>query len=151
MKIENCKLKISNKAFSLIEIMVAIAIVGILSAVVLVSMQSYGVKARAAKALAQASSVIPSMVSCAGNGGTPIFGASGTNICSVITGAANYGSWPTFPGDYAVASGTPTPNWTSSSNWVFKVSSTADSQNFCCNSKMNSCGMPSTCDVNATW
>ena len=132
-------------AFTLIELMVAIAIIGILAAVVLVSMQSYAKKARSSRAMAQASSVIPQMVSCAGNGGTPGFSV---NICSL---GASYGTWPTFPSDYAVASSSPTPNWTSSSNWVFKVSSTTDSQSFCCNSAMNSCGQPASCNASATW
>ncbi len=177
MKIENCKLpacrrvrKIANKAFTpapkhqarrelsdrriflvrgftLIEIMVAIGIVGILAAVVLTTMSSYGKRARASRALAQASSVIPSLVSCAGNGGTPNLNGTG-DLCSL---SSSYGSWPTFPSGYGVATAEPTPNWTSSSNWVFKVSSSGDSQSICCNSKMNSCGQPATCDASATW
>jgi len=141
MKIKNCKLKISNSAFTLIEIMIAIAIIGILSAVVLVSMKTYGVKARASRALAQASGAIPSLVSCAGNGGTPAFSG---DICSL---GSSYGSWPTFPSDYGVAAS----NWTSASSWYFTVTSANDSQKICCNSKMSSCGMSDSCSASATW
>ncbi len=174
MKIENCKLpacrrvrKIANKAFTpapkhqarrelsdrriflvrgftLIEIMVAIGIVGILAAVVLTTMSSYGKRARASRALAQASSVIPSLVSCAGNGGTPNLNGTG-DLCSL---SSSYGSWPTWPSsDYGVDGS----NWTSSSNWYFKVKVESGMNAICCNSKMNSCGQPATCDASATW
>jgi prepilin-type N-terminal cleavage/methylation domain-containing protein len=149
MKIENSKLKIAkHDAFTLIEILVAIAIVGILAAVVMVSMQSYAKKARASRALAQASSVIPSLVSCAGNYSKDDVNFSG-QICD---SSANYGTWPTWPSSaYAVASNNPTPYYTSSSDWVFKV--TVESGDaICCNSTMNSCGQPTVaCDKNATW
>jgi prepilin-type N-terminal cleavage/methylation domain-containing protein len=135
-------MKKSKIGFTLIEIMIAIAIIGVLSAVVLVSMKSYGAKARASRAMAQASSVIPSLVSCAGNGGTPSFSGQ---ICSIGSG---YGSWPTWPSsDYNVAAS----NWTSSSNWYFKVSVESGQNAICCNSKMSSCGQPASCDANATW
>jgi len=128
-----------KKGFTLIEILVAIAIVGILAAVVLVSMQSYGAKARLSRAMAQASSVISSLVSCAGNGGTPSFSGQ---ICSLGSG---YGDWPTFPSGYSVNSS----DWTSASSWYFSV--TGESQTICCNSKMNSCGITGTCDATTTW
>lgn len=127
------------KGFTLIELLIVISIIGILAAAVLVSLSSYGKKARASRAMAQASSVIPAMASCAGNGGTPAFSG---NICSI---GVSYGTWPTFPTGYGVA----TSNWTSSSSWFFSV--TGESQTICCNSTMNSCGMPAACDVNATW
>ena len=134
MKIENCKLKISNKAFSLIEIMVAIAIVGILSAVVLVSMSSYAKKARASKAMAQLSSALPSMISCIGNMGIGGVGtpSDGGDIC---TGVASYGKWPSAD-NY-----TYDPLITSITSWYIRLNSTAsyDDVRICCNSAMNSC------------
>ncbi|MFA5872122.1 MAG: prepilin-type N-terminal cleavage/methylation domain-containing protein [Parcubacteria group bacterium] len=95
-------MKRNKTGFTLIEIMVAIAIVAILAAIVMVSMKGYGVKARSAKAQAQMSSVVPSMISCWGNGGKvrkPTANGGGNNICWGITGASNYGQWPTFTGD----------------------------------------------------
>ena len=144
--IQNSKFKIQNsrKAFTLIEILVAIAIIGILATVVLVSMQSYGKKARASRAMAQASSVIPSMVSCWGNGGDV---TAGTNICSIGSG---YGVWPTLPTGYSY-SGNSITKAQSASPWVFSVTNTESAPTVCCNSKMSGCGMPSSCDVNATW
>jgi prepilin-type N-terminal cleavage/methylation domain-containing protein len=111
MKIENChrhggagKLKISNKAFTLIEIMIAIAIVGILAGAMLVSSKGFGVKARSAKAQAQMASVVPNMISCWGNGGKVVKpdSAGGNGLCvfgTSTTPDTNYGTWPSFTGD----------------------------------------------------
>lgn len=126
----------NNKAFTLIEIMVAIAIVGILAAVVLVSMKSYGAKGRSTKALAQLSSAIPSMISCWGNAGTVNAPSSGGDICSL---AASYGQWPATSGDlssYSYGSSV-----SSKSSWYISLTSGSsdDNKRICCNSTMNSC------------
>lgn len=137
-------MKKNNLGFTLIELMVAMAIIALLAAVLLVNMQGYGKDARASKALAQASSAIPEMLSCAGNGGTPIFTGP---ICSGISGAASYGSWQ-VPNGYQLNAA----NWTSSSNWYFSYNSVADSQTICCNSTMNSCAVVSvSCNTSVTW
>jgi prepilin-type N-terminal cleavage/methylation domain-containing protein len=142
MKIENCKLKISQKAFTLIEIMVAIAIVGILAAAVLVSMKSYGAKARASKALAQLSSVIPSMISCWGNGNGVVTFVNQPDVNGgepVCTLSDSYGMWPSMTGDlgsYKYASG-----WTGSNDWAFYAKSDDDGRLICCNSAMKGCKM----------
>ena len=57
-------MKQKNKAFTLIELMVTIAIIGILAAVVLVSLTSYGDKARGSAALQTALSIMPGAVEC---------------------------------------------------------------------------------------
>jgi len=161
MKIENCKLKIAkHDAFTLIEIMVVIAIIGILSALVLVSMKSYGAKARASKAMAQLSSAIPSMVSCWGNGN--VVNSPGSDaICAEpgMGGAdiAGYGKWPSLgSGDLANYSysssfdiSTPPP----SSGWYFFVTSGSSHDNLgiCCNNTLSSCeiiGLKDTCNGN---
>ena len=132
-----------NKAFTLIEIMVAIGIVGLLAAVVMVQFSEYGKKARSSRAMAQASSALPSIVSCWGNGGNV---TAGTDICSLGSG---YGQWPILPTGY---------NWNgnsitkaqSANPWYFTV--TGESMTVCCNSTMNSCGQPtSSCNASATW
>ena len=148
MKIENCKLKISKKAFTLIEILVAIAIVGILAAVVLVSMSSYGKKARASKALASLSSAIPNIISCLGNSGTVKDPSGGNNICSLDSKTShNYGVWPVVGGDLAnysydsFAVGGSLGGIADIKNWVFAMHSddSHDNVKICCNSAMNSC------------
>lgn len=143
------KMETKNQAFSLIEIMVAIAIVGILAAVVLVSMRGYGEKARASRALAQASSVIPSMVSCWVNAtGTEHVDSSdptsgGGDICDI---SSSYGQWPALPSPYTFSAVT----GTSASSFFFTVS--GESQTICCNSAMKSCGIiTGACGAGTTW
>ena len=145
--------KLSNKrnllvrGFTLVELLVVIAIIGILAAVVLVSMSTFGKKARASRAMSQASSVIPSMVSCWGNVGTvqassPTSG--GGDICSLST---NYGKWPALPTNYIFSAVT----GTTISSWYFSVTNTESSPTICCNSAMNSCGTPASCIATTTW
>ncbi len=131
-----------NKAgFTLIEIMVAIAIIGIMAAAVIVSMQEYGKKARSTKVLAQLSSVIPNMVSCWGNGKTVKNPASGGAICREpsMGGAdvASYGYYPSLSGDlssysYGVID-------IDNNAWHFGAESSSDSKAVCCNVTMKSC------------
>lgn len=151
-----------NKGFTLIELMVAMAIIALLAAVLLVSMQGYGKDARASKALAQLSSAIPSMVSCWGNGNDVNSLGSGNAICVEpgMGGAdiAGYGNWPSFSsGDltnYSYSTtvfdiSTPPP----SSGWYFLVESDASHDNLgiCCNKILSGCkiiGLSDTCDGN---
>ena len=158
--IQNSKFKIQNsrKAFTLIELLVAIAIIGILAAVVIISMSSYAKRARSAKALAEVSSAIPSAMSCLGNGGTvktprP---SGGVDICEI---GPSYGLWPVLG-----ALGTDLANysyianwWPSSAKWYLRVYSAKDDVAICCSSAMNGCGIIgvastySTCNDSKTW
>lgn len=137
----------NSKAFTLIEIMIAMAIVGILAAVTLVSLKSFGGKARSSKAQAQLSSAIPSMVSCWGNGYS-VRGPSSNKICrdaSVMppVDKDSYGTWPSLSGDLSTYSygisdvSTPPP----ASGWYFSASSGATDDNIgiCCNKTMGGC------------
>jgi len=139
--IQNSKFKIQNsrKAFTLIEILVAIAIVGILAVVVLVSMTASRSKARSAKALASLSSAIPSMVSCWGNGGIVSSPSSGGNICSL---AASYGQWPQTAGD--LSSYSYAGSVSSKTSWYVMLTSGTDDRRICCNSAMNNCKLLDT-------
>lgn len=134
-------MKKNKKAFTLIELLVAIAIVGILAAVVLVSMSSYAKKARSAKALAQLSSMIPSMYSCWGNAtiadavNTPL---SGGDICKI---SSSYGKWPQIAGDLSSYKydGSSIDNTNKKFAILFTSGSSDDDKEICCNSAMNSC------------
>ena len=146
----------TRKGFTLIEIMVAIGIVGILAAVVLVSLKSFGAKGRAAKALGQLSSALPAMYSCWGNNGeikNPSFGG-GDVICKIDgTPIDGYGKWP------SVGSGTDLSTYsyggtiTDKLNWSVYLDSSSGNDNVrvCCNSAMKSCKIlgssGSTCDA----
>lgn len=147
---KNRALSVEKRGFTLIELMVAIAIIAILSAIILVSMQGYAKDARASKALAQLSGAIPSLMSCWGNGLTPNVPSSGGNIC----GSDNkYGIWP-IAGSGELSSYSYASTLTDKGDWVVELSSgsTQDNKKICCNSKMNSCGIISgTCSADATW
>lgn len=120
--------------FTLVEIMVAIAIVAILASVVLVSMTSYRARARSAKALASLSSALPGMVSCWGNGGSVASPSSGGDICSLSSG---YGKWPNLAGDlgsYSYGGDVSDKN-----SWYVSAASDSDNRKICCNSAMNNC------------
>jgi prepilin-type N-terminal cleavage/methylation domain-containing protein len=128
------KIARNKKGFTLIEILVAIAIVGILASVVLVSMMSYRAKARSAKMLASLSSAVPSMVSCWGNSGTVASPSSGADICDLSSG---YGKWPSLAGDLSSYSyGGDVSN---KNSWYVSAASGTDDRKICCNSAMNSC------------
>jgi type IV pilus assembly protein PilA len=137
-----------KKGFTLIEIMVAIAIMAILTAVILVNMQGYAKDARASKASAQLSGVVPAIYSCYGNGGSINWptqnSTGGGSICSIDP---SYGTWP------KVGPGTDLStyfygNWTnlslniSSDSWSIEYGSsyvTGDGKAICCNSAMKGC------------
>lgn len=90
-----------QKGFSLTEIMVVIALVGILAAVVLVSINSFRKSARGAKLASELNSAVAGMQSCwsfaNGDVKSP---SSGENICYLGSSleqqnrASQYGKWP---------------------------------------------------------
>jgi len=152
----------NKKGFTLIEILTVLAIIGVLSAVVLVSMSSYGPKARSAKVHSMASSAIPAMISCWGNtdnSGNPAKVSDPTKVVNICNLGASYGAWPVFSGDLSnysyVATDVNIDNAVGkrSSQWAFSVESISSSDNkkICCNSTMNGCKISAagtTCTYN---
>jgi prepilin-type N-terminal cleavage/methylation domain-containing protein len=82
-----------KRAFTLIELLIVIAIIGILASVVLVSTRSGVDKAKRASALTTASSALPEIVACQDDGfGTNAWAAGGgTKICN---DASHTVTWP---------------------------------------------------------
>jgi prepilin-type N-terminal cleavage/methylation domain-containing protein len=168
----------NKKGFTLIEILVAIAIVGILATVVIVNLSSYRTRARGAKISGSLSSLIPSMATCWSFSGSVYAPSESHDICSL---SSSYGQWPAISGDgyyYGEASAASLPNelqpespsnyffsffipvvkaavlgpsYLSKTNWYFSAANDTDKNKICCNSTMKGCKVidyTATCDLN---
>lgn len=89
-----------NKGFTLIELLVVIAIIGILSGVVLTSLNSARVKAKTAAAQATMQGILPALVICDDDNQTIVTPVVDTAICG---GTELY---PALPADWSYGGGT---------------------------------------------
>jgi prepilin-type N-terminal cleavage/methylation domain-containing protein len=100
----------SGKGFTLIELLVVIAIIGLLSSVVMASLNGARLKARNTAALASANEMLKNVVLCDTSGGkltTPNSATAPTNTFCTTSG---FGTWPRPPEGYVWDTVYTTPN-----------------------------------------
>lgn len=134
----------TKKGFTLVELLLTIAIVAILAGALLVSMSGQKGYAERTKALGELSSLVNPILMCKTDGGTinnPDAGAGGTGICNIGGGVVTtYGVWPSTASTGPLA---PFGNYQAGqlgqSNWWFFVSD--GSARVCCNGNSNRCAI----------
>ncbi|MDP3965734.1 MAG: prepilin-type N-terminal cleavage/methylation domain-containing protein [bacterium] len=120
-----------NKGFTLIELLVVIAIIGVLSSVVLASLNSARVKSRVAAAQTSLKSFSGALAICLGDSIaiTPDSGVAPTAGGAACTDGGTAYTWPALP---AVGTWSYTTAWTTTLGESFSFVATGDSKTITC-------------------
>lgn len=112
----------TNKGFTLIELLVVIAIIGILSSVVLASLNDARGKARTAQVQGNLSGILPGAVICLDDSAGLLAASSTTDGGGFICSGSST-TWADLPGDWAYGS---VSSDTAAGTFSYSASSTAD-------------------------
>jgi len=144
-------MKIQQKGFTLIELLVVIAIIGILSTIVLVSLNSARVKANAAKVTSDLSQMMTAMEMAQSDGVTTLTkGAVATltgAACpagandSIVGGGVTYLKLPCVPAGYTVTAANPLNPVT----YSFAATGFSDGGTFTCSGGACKCSSATLC------
>jgi len=128
---------ISKKGFTLIEMLMVVAIIGILSSVVMVSMSGGREKANRASAITTLSSVLSELVICQDDNGNLNAYSAGAPIC---TAAGHTAIWPNISKTGWVITAASRPAATNAEIATYTFSATKAGQTtVTCNYAKNSC------------
>lgn len=141
-----------NNGFTLVELLLTMAIIVILSGTILISLSAQRKKAQESRALAELSGVMQPILMCRSDNGNINDPATGNvDICDLST---NYGTWPNTGAGSGLSefSGYSSGNDVDASpsligNWYFHINDTT--AYICCNSKSARCKqVGAACDEN---
>jgi prepilin-type N-terminal cleavage/methylation domain-containing protein len=115
--------------FTLIEMIIAIAVLAIVSGAILVSISGQKEKAEATEALTEASAMVQPIMMCLSDGGSVSSPSSGGDICDLDP---DYGQWPDLGSGFNYISS----NF-SGGDWYFTVE--GHNYKICCSDDLNGC------------
>lgn len=129
--------KEKEKGFTLVELLLVLAIISILSGTILVSVSAHKQKAYESRMLSQLAGAIQNMVLCRSDQGTinePTTSIGGGNICSL---GVNYGTWPDISKNGFTDVYKSTDDAFEDGGWHVYVDN--GTSRICCNSGSNQC------------
>jgi prepilin-type N-terminal cleavage/methylation domain-containing protein len=147
------KKMIKKRGFTLVEMLLAIAILVVLSGAILVSISSQREKARVTRMLSEVSAVVPAIYMCVADGGSvQIPSSSGGNEVCQIDGVleSGYGEWPAVIDGFSQYNASDSDDF-NDDNWYLELLDDNSISRICCNTNMAGCKIldsGETCDVN---
>ncbi|MFO7807337.1 MAG: type II secretion system protein [Candidatus Moraniibacteriota bacterium] len=124
---------IKNEGFTLIEMIIAVAVLAIVSGAILVSISGQKEKAESNRILTEASATVQPIMMCLSDGGSVNSPNSngGNNICNI---SPEYGQWPeTSSSDFSYGSS----SFPAGGDWSFEVSD--GNYDINCSNDLNGC------------
>ena len=129
----------SKEGFTLMELLLTMAIIAILAGAILISLSSQRKKANQAKLLSEFSGVIQPTYMCKSDGGqinAPVGTNGGGDICDLST---NYGTWPDTSNADFLNYVSPNDAGMNDGTWYFYAQENGANVYVCCNSRSGRC------------